>query len=140
MGVGAGDLSILFATITGSSVFLIVFLYLFIREKAYYLKAWSIFWFFNLLSFIFINFFDIVIIYIYLNIFGTLFLLKGSYQFLDINFNKKWYYIYGLFYLIFTLPIIFNINSIFLLLFYFSALIYIFNAYLFYKNGKRKSI
>lgn len=138
MGVGAGDLSILFATITGSSVFLIVFLYLFIREKAYYLKAWSIFWFFNLLSFIFINFFDIVIIYIYLNIFGTLFLLKGSYQFLDINFNKKWYYIYGLFYLIFTLPIIFNINSIFLLLFYFSALIYIFNAYLFYKNGKRK--
>jgi len=138
MGVVDGGLSILFATITGSSVFLLVFLYLYIREKAQYLKSWTIFWAINLISFLFIRIFDLYFIYVYINILGTLFLLKGSYQFLNFNFNKKWNYIYGIFYIILTFYALYNIKIIYLLLFYFSALIYIFNAYLFYKNGKRK--
>ncbi|HKL75152.1 MAG TPA: diguanylate cyclase [Halanaerobiales bacterium] len=137
MGVGDGGLSILFATITGSSVFLLVFLYVYIREKTNYLKYWTIFWVINLISFLFIRIFNLYVIYIYINILGTLFLLKGSYQFFNLNFNEKWNYIYGIFYTILTFFIIMN-NNIYLFLFYFSSFIYIFNAYIFFKNGKRK--
>ena len=137
MVVGESNLNILFATITGSSVFFVVFLYLYIRQKAKHLKFWSFYWGFNTLSFLFINIFNIPIIYVFLNSLGILFLLKGSYEFLSIIFNKKWYYIFGSLYLLVIVISFIEFNLIFLIIFYFSAFLYIFNGYLFYKNGKK---
>ena len=137
-------LSIIYSNLAGTIVFTIVFLYFYLKEKLNYLKFWSIYWFFSTLSFIIFSFYSyyqikmLIFLYILVNIFGSLFLLLGSYEFLNISFNKKWYMITIFFSFIGIIQFILNYNKL-LILFavYFTSIIYIFNSYLLYKKRNK---
>ncbi|MGM0409551.1 MAG: diguanylate cyclase domain-containing protein [Bacillota bacterium] len=128
----------------GTFVLGIVFFYLYSKDKLKFLKYWSTYWFLtslSLLSFVIftynINLF--VLIYFTTFLLSILYLLKGAYNFFNLEFKNYYLYSFILFLIIGLILYYANYrNTLFLTSLYLNSFAYLLVSYIFYKFSKKR--